>query len=139
MPDHSGLALYFQQNHLIYVVSTSTQVWTLQVKYQPVFNKWQHFEITWNAKLGIGLLLDGHLLGTFGRPYAIAPATKKLDLCIGCSHSTSNVVVDMLVKGIQTWSLDRTNLVNAKIAQRKYPVCPLHFYPSVLYFLVWSF
>ena len=119
LPGHKGMALYFQHNHLIYTVSTSTQIWTLQVKYQPVLHKWQRFEVTWNPNLGIGILSDGHLLGTFGRP-APRQATKKLDLCIGCSHTTNNVFVDMLVKGIQTWAIDRTDLVKAQIAQRTY-------------------
>ena len=89
------------------------------MKFQPVLNKWQHFEITWNANLGIGLYVDGHLLGTFGRPGTRPVATQTASICIGCSHSTSQIVVNMLVKAIQTWALDRTNLVNARLV-RKY-------------------
>ena len=89
------------------------------MKYQPVLSKWQHFEVTWNANLGIGLYVDGHLLGTFGRPVTRPAATQTVGLCIGCSHTSSQVVINMLVKGIQTWGLDRTNLVNARIV-RKY-------------------
>ena len=113
-PGYKGIALYFQQNHLIFTVSTSTLVWTLQVKYQPVLHKWQHFEVTWNPNFGVGLLLDGRVLGTFGKPTSREPVSQTLDLCIGCSPA--NVVVSMLIKGIQTWAVDRTNLVNAQIA-----------------------
>ena len=119
LPGYKGIALYYLHNQLVYVVSTSTKVWTLTVKYQPVLNKWQHFEITWNTNLGIGLYVDGHLLGTFGRPVTRPATTQTASICIGCSHSTSTIVVNMLVKAIQTWALDRTNLVNARLV-RKY-------------------
>lgn len=118
IPGFKGIALYFEHNSLIYVVTTSTKRWTLQVNYKPVTNRWQHFEVTWNANLGIGLYVDGHLLGTFGRPVPVSAASQTVGLCIGCSHGTSQVAVDMLVKGIQTWALDRTNLVNARIVRK---------------------
>ena len=113
-PGYKGIALYFQQNHLVFTVSTSTLVWTLQVKYKPVLHKWQRFEVTWNPNFGVGLLLDGRVLGTFGKPISRQPVSKTLDLCIGCSPAS--VLVNMLIKGIQTWAVDRTNLVNAQIA-----------------------
>ena len=114
LPGYKGITLCFQQNHLVFTVSTSTLVWTLQVKYQPVLHKWQHFEVTWNPSFGVGLLLDGRVLGTFGKPISREPVSQTFDLCIGCSPA--NIVVNMLIKGIQTWAVDRTNLVNAQIA-----------------------
>ena len=118
LPGFKGIALYYLQNQLIYVVSTSTKVWTLTVKYQPVLNLWQHFEITWNTNLGVGLYVDGHLLGTFGRPTTRPPVTQTASICIGCSHTTNQILIDMLIKAIQTWSLDRTNLVNARVVRK---------------------
>lgn len=115
---YKGIALYYVQNHLIYVVSTSTFIWTLIVPYQPVLNVWQHFEITWNRHIGIELLLNGVSLGNNGQP-APSSATHVASICIGCSQGFNSVSVNMLVTGVLSWNIDRIELVNAGLKPRK--------------------
>ena len=122
LPDHKGVALYYVQNTLKYVVSSTTFTWTLDVEYKPVLNQWQHFEITWNQHLGIDLLLNGVSLGSNGQP---APSINTLItfVCVGCSHGTNTVAINFMVTGIMTWAIDRIELVNAGIKERKEAFC----------------
>ncbi|KAH3707245.1 hypothetical protein DPMN_066644 [Dreissena polymorpha] len=114
LPGHKGVALYYSQNHLYYIVSSSTFTWTLVVTYTPALNVWQHFEITWNPRLGVELLVNEHSLGTNGRPNPSGGSTS-LPLAIACSHGQFAVNVNMMVTGIISWNFDRTMLVNAGI------------------------
>ncbi|XP_060579493.1 uncharacterized protein LOC132736386 isoform X3 [Ruditapes philippinarum] len=114
LPGHSGITLYYTNKQLVYIVSTTTQKWTLVTKYEPVLHKWQHFEITWNKHLGVELLVDGHSLGSNSRPNGNTGG-KVVNLCIGCSHTSINVNVNIQITGIHSWTIDRTELVNAGI------------------------
>jgi hypothetical protein len=119
LPGHSGITLYYTNKQLVYIVSTTTQKWTLVTKYEPVLQKWQHFEITWNKHLGVELLVDGHSLGSNSRPSGNS-GNKIVDLLLGCSHALSNVNNNIQMTGIHFWAIDRTQLVNAGIKDRKY-------------------
>jgi len=114
LPGVKGVALYYNNNMLTYIVSSSTFTWKLDVHYTPVLQQWQHFEITWNKHLGIELLLNGHPLGSNGRPTP-STSTQTTFLCVGCSHSTNSVTINFMVGGIMSWAIDRTELVNAGI------------------------
>ncbi|XP_053407677.1 uncharacterized protein LOC128559582 isoform X2 [Mercenaria mercenaria] len=128
LPGHSGITLYYNNKQLIYIVSTSTQIWTLVVQYQPVLNKWQHFELTWNKHLGVELLIDGHSLGSNSRPAGQPITTQTVDLSFGCSHTSINVDKEMNVTNFNMWSIDRTELVNAGILEPKMPSTTLKSY-----------
>ena len=120
LPNHRGLALYYNQQHLTYVVTTTSQTWSVTVPYIPVVNVWQKFEITWSTNLGIGLYLNQKLLGTHSRPQQTS-ATLTGDLCIGCNPGqVSQVVIDMQIKEIHTWTVSRTELVNVGIVRGKF-------------------
>jgi len=112
LDNHKGIALYYSNNQLHYIVTTSTFTWTLVVNYKPTLNVWQHFDLTWNFNLGVEILVNGHVLGNNGRPNPSHGSQTK-PLCVACSHGTVNVNVGMLVTGIISWSLDRNELVNA--------------------------
>jgi hypothetical protein len=118
LPGHSGITLYYTNKQLVYIVSTTTQKWTLVTKYEPVLHKWQHIEITWSKHLGVELLVDGHSLGSNSRPNGNSGG-KVVNLCIGCSHTSINVNVNIQITGIHTWTIDRTELVNAGVKDRK--------------------
>lgn len=112
LANHQGISLLYIQDHLIYVVSSPTYTWSLEVNYKPVLNQWQHIELTWNKHLGIELFINGQSMGSITKP-SPNTGTQKTPLCIACSHGTGNSIVNMLVTGLMVWSNDRTGLVNA--------------------------
>ncbi|KAK3600843.1 hypothetical protein CHS0354_014207 [Potamilus streckersoni] len=115
LPNGNGLSLlYAPGDGFTFIVSTITQVWTLHAKYNLTLNSWHRYEISWDKLLGVSIYIDGHLLGSVTKPVPRQqPATATRELCLGCSYTSTNTSVHMMVRDFRSWSFSRGDLVHA--------------------------
>ncbi|KAL3863376.1 hypothetical protein ACJMK2_005133 [Sinanodonta woodiana] len=129
----NGLSLFYKPGDgFTFIVSTTTQVWTLHVKYSLAINSWHRYEISWNKLLGVSLYVDGHLIGSATKPAPRQqPATVTRELCLGCSYTSTNTSVHMMVRDFKSWSFSRDDLVHVSaipIGSTKPPSTPIEGY-----------
>ncbi|XP_060084593.1 uncharacterized protein LOC132563855 [Ylistrum balloti] len=113
-PDGIGLALYYANNQLHYIVSTDTLIWRLQTTTNLALNIWQHLEISWSSSVGIELLNNGMLIGSTTRPQP-RPTTTTItmrEISLGYGYISTSTKVSMKFTGLKTYDAKRTDLVN---------------------------
>lgn len=113
-PDGIGLALYYANKQIHYVVSTATMIWTLQTTTNIALNVWQHLEISWSTSLGIELFKNGQLIGSTTRPQPRPAPTKIVarDMTLGFGYTSTSTEVSLTFNGLKTYDAKRTDLVN---------------------------
>lgn len=68
LPNGKGISLVYSGGKLHYVVSTSTQKWSLLVQHVLTLNTWHNLELTWNTVNGIEIYDNKKIVGSVIKP-----------------------------------------------------------------------
>ncbi|VDI09439.1 Hypothetical predicted protein, partial [Mytilus galloprovincialis] len=114
LPNTKGIALYYLNGNIHFVVSTSTKTWHLVMPHTLTLNVWHHLELSWNQNLGCELVDNGKLVGSVTQPVP-HQATIVKQIAIGHGYTQSTTHISMKVEGFKTVDANRASLVVAGI------------------------
>ena len=109
LQNHKGIALYYNNNKLHFIVTTTSHQWIITAPNPLTLNTWHKIELSWSQTSGSSLIVDGNLIGSVSQSVSTT-ATLVKPLTIGFGY-TQQVAVSMVVSGIQTFDSHRENLV----------------------------
>ena len=109
LQNHKGIALYYFNNKLHFIVTTTSHQWIITAPNPLTLNTWHKIELSWSQTSGSSLIVDGNLIGSVSQSVSTT-ATLVKPLTIGFGY-TQQVAVSMVVSGIQTFDSHRENLV----------------------------
>lgn len=119
LPNTKGIAVYYKNHLLHFVVSTSTQTWHLTTTHELTLNTWHHLELSWQKSLGCELIDNGKIVGTMTRPVP-HHATLVKQITIGHGYTTPPTHISMKVEGFKTVDANRASLAVAGILTSKF-------------------
>ncbi|XP_062591670.1 uncharacterized protein LOC134253173 [Saccostrea cucullata] len=109
LQNHKGIALFYQNNKLHFVVTTTSKQWIVSVPNTLTLNVWHKIELSWSKTSGSLLVIDNNLAGSVSQPQpTVAQQVMPLTIGHGYNHQVS---ISMTVSGVQTFDSHRENLV----------------------------
>jgi hypothetical protein len=118
LQNHKGIALFYKNHQLHYVVTTATQQWVVVVKNSLSLNVWHKIELSWSKTSGSSLVIDNNLAGSVTQTQNVV-GTQVKPLAIGYGYH-QQVSISMIINGLQTFDSHRENLiVNGLVTSEK--------------------
>lgn len=109
-----GIKIFYGEGHLVFETSVHNMKWEVMV-YGIQLETWYFTEVTWTAKTGLFVYINGHLSGQQTEPTHTTPRNSTGHLLIGYADDVDPLqpvhFADFIIDQTEIWLQDRNTLI----------------------------